>query len=77
MNLSAADISNMTDQLVKAVAQKAGLTEDQSRKAIVAAFEVLKEQLPASVASDVNTFVTGGGDVDGALQWFLNLIGKK
>lgn len=77
MNLSAADISNMTDQLVKAVAQKASLTEDQSRKAIVAAFEVLKEQLPASVASDVNTFVTGGGDVDGALQWFLNLIGKK
>lgn len=38
MNLSAADISNMTDELVKAVAQKAGLTEDQSRKAIVAAF---------------------------------------
>lgn len=77
MNLSAADISKMTDQLVKAVAQKAGLSEDQSRKAIVAAFEVLKEQLPASVAADVDTFVTGGGDVDGALQWFLGLVGKK
>lgn len=77
MNLSAADISNMTNQLVKAVAQRAGLTEDQSRKAIVAAFEVLKEQLPASVASDVDTFVKGGGDVDGAIQWFFNLVGKK
>jgi hypothetical protein len=77
MNVSAADISNMTNQLVKAVAQRAGLTEDQSRKAIIAAFEVLKEQLPASVAGDVDTFVQGGGDLDGALQWFLNLVGKK
>jgi hypothetical protein len=77
MELSAADISNMTDQLVKAVAQRAGLTEAQSRAAIVAAFEVLKEQLPASAAGDVDTFVKGGGDLDGALQWFLGLVGKK
>lgn len=77
MKISAADISNMTDQLVKAVAQRAGLTEAQSRAAIVAAFEVLKEQLPASTAGDVDTFVQGGGDLDGALQWFLGLVGKK
>lgn len=77
MNLSPADISQMTDQLVKAVAQRANLTEDQSRRAIIAAFEVLKEQLPASVASDVDTFVQGGGDVDAAIQWFFNLVGKK
>ena len=42
MEISAADISKMTDQLVKAVAQRAGLTEAQSRAAIVAAFEVSK-----------------------------------
>lgn len=77
MKVSAADISNMTDQLVKAVAQRAGLTEAQSRTAIVTAFEVLKEQLPASVAGDVDTFVKGGGDLDSALQWFLGLVGKK
>ena len=77
MEISAADISKMTDQLVKAVAQRAGLTEVQSRAAIVAAFEVLKEQLPASAAGDVDTFVKGGGDLDGALQWFLGLVGKK
>jgi hypothetical protein len=53
------------------------LSSDQSRRAIVAVFEVLKEQLPAFVASDVNTFVKGGGDVDGAIQWFFNLVGKK
>jgi hypothetical protein len=77
MEVSAADIRNMTDQLVKAVAQRAGLTEVQSRAAIVATFEVLKEQMPASVAGDVDTFVKGGGDLDGALQWFLGLVGKK
>ncbi len=77
MEVSAADISKMTDALVTAVAQKAGLTEAQSRAAIVAAFEVLKAQLPASVAGDVDTFAQGGGDLDGALQWFLGLVGKK
>jgi hypothetical protein len=77
MKISAVEISNMTDQLVKAVAQRAGLTETQSRAAIVAAFEVLKEQLPASAAGDVDTFVKGGGDLDTALQWFLGLVGKK
>lgn len=77
MNISSADIANMTNALVKAVAQKAGLTEDQSRKAVLAAFEFLKENLPASVAVDVDTFAKGGGDLDVALQWFLNLVGKK
>lgn len=77
MNVSGADISNMTNELVKAVAQRAGLTEEQSRKAIIATFEIVKGYLPASAAKDVDTFVQGGGDLDVALQWFLNLVGKK
>lgn len=77
MKVSSADISMMTNQLVKAVSQRAGLTEAQSRAAIVAAFEVIKEQLPPTVAGDVDTFVKGGGDLEGALQWFLGLVGKK
>ena len=77
MNISSADIANMTDNLVKAVAQKAGITEDQSRKAVLAAFEHLKAHLPPAVAGDIDTFVQGGGDLDTALQWFLNLVGKK
>jgi hypothetical protein len=77
MTISASDITRMSDQLVKTVAQRAGLTEEQSRKAIITAFEVLKEQLPPSVARDVETFAKGGGSVDGALQWFLALVGKK
>jgi hypothetical protein len=77
MEVSAAEISKMTDALVTAVAQKAGLTEAQSRAALVAAFEVLKEQLPAAIAGDVDTFVQGGGDLSGALKWFLGLVGQK
>jgi uncharacterized protein (DUF2267 family) len=77
MEVSSADIKNMTDQLVKAVAQRAGLTEAQARSAIVATFEVVKEQLPPNVAKDVDTFMKGGGDVEGALQWFLGLVGRK
>jgi hypothetical protein len=77
MEVSSADIRNMTDQLVKAVAQRAGLTEAQSRAAIVATFEVVKEQLPPAVAGDVDTFMKGGGDLEGAFQWFLGLVGRR
>ena len=77
MNVSSADIARMTDNLVKAVAQRAGLTEDQSRKAILAAFEVLKEQIPADAAKDVDTFAKGGGNLDVALEWFLTRVGRK
>ena len=77
MQVSSADIQKMTDGLIKSVAKKADLSEDQSRRAVLAAFEYLKENLPASVASDIDTFVTGGGDVDTAIEWFLGLIGRK
>lgn len=77
MNVSSADISKMTDGLVKAVSQKAGLSEDQSRQAVLAAFEYLKENIPASVGKDIDTFVSGGGDVDTAIEWFLGLIGRN
>jgi hypothetical protein len=76
MDVSSTDITKMTDGLVKAVAQRAGLTEDQSRKAVIAAFGYLKEQLPPSAARDLDTFVKGGGDLDGAIKWLLNLAGK-
>jgi hypothetical protein len=77
MNVSSSDIAKMTDNLVKAVAQRANITEEQSRKAILAAFEVLKEQLPADAAKDVGTFAKGGGNLDVALEWFLTRVGKK
>jgi hypothetical protein len=77
MEISAAEINQLTNQLIAAVAQKTGLTEAQARSAILATFEILKEQLPASVAGDIDTFAKGGGDLDGALQWFLGLIGQK
>ncbi len=67
----------MTDNLVKAVAQRANITEEQSRKAILAAFEVLKEQIPADAAKDVDTFARGGGDLNVALEWFLTRVGRK
>jgi uncharacterized protein (DUF2267 family) len=70
MNVSSADIAKMTDNLVKAVAQRADLSEEQSRKAILAAFEVLKEQIPADAAQ-------GGGNLNVALEWFLTRVGKK
>ena len=77
MKVSSADIQNMTDGLVKAVAKKSNLSEDQAGKAVLAAFEYLKENLPAGVSSDIDTFVQGGGDVNTAIEWFLGLIGRK
>lgn len=77
MQISSADIQKVTDGLVTAVAQKASLTEEQSRRAVLAAFEYLQENLPPEVAKDVGTFAKGGGDVNTAIEWFLKQIGRK
>jgi hypothetical protein len=77
MNVTSGDIAQVTDGLVKAVAKKAGLTEDQSRKAVLAAFDYLKGHLPPATAADIDKFVQGGGDLNQAVEWFLTQIGRK
>jgi uncharacterized protein (DUF2267 family) len=61
------------DELVKQVAQKTGITEDQARQAVTVVVNYLKEKLPAPIAAQVDGVLSGQGAA-GALG---GLFGKK
>lgn len=71
------------DELVKLVAERAGIPEDKARTAVKTTMGFLQERLPASIASqleNVTSSVGGGvadmaGDVIGGLGGMLG--GKK
>ncbi|MGB8648432.1 MAG: DUF2267 domain-containing protein [Anaerolineae bacterium] len=52
------------DELVKAVSQKTGLSEDQSRAAAQAVIDFLKTKLPGPVAGQLDAVLQGGGMPD-------------
>ena len=66
------------DQLTKMIADKVGITEAQARQAVEMVLSVLKEKLPAPVATQVEAALTGDvGDVGDVLGGLGGLFGKK
>lgn len=64
------------DELVKLVAQKTGLKEDQAKVAVNLVVDYLKEKLPAPVAGQLDAVLKGGTpDLAGGLGGLLG--GKK
>ncbi len=55
------------DELINQVADKAHISPDQARTAVTTVLDFLKQKLPAPVASQIDTVVSGGtpnmGDV--------------
>jgi len=49
------------DDLVKLVAERAGLSADVARKAVDAVLSGLKAKLPAPVAAQLDAALSGGG----------------
>ncbi len=62
------------DELIKLVAQKVGITEEQAKQAVAQVLAFLKEKLPAPVASQIDGVLTGKGPDLSALG---GLFGKK
>ena len=62
------------DELVKLVAQKTGISEDQARTAVNTVIGFLKERLPAPIAAQVDGVLSNPG-VAGALGGLFG--GKK
>jgi uncharacterized protein (DUF2267 family) len=52
------------DELIKQVAQKVGISEDQAQQAVEMVLGFLKDKLPAPVASQVESVLKGGGTPD-------------
>ena len=55
------------EALVKMVTERAGISEDQARKAIQAVRDFLGDKLPGPVAGQVDAYLSGeGGGAEGA-----------
>ena len=67
------------DELAKMIAQKTGLSEAQSRQAAQAAMDFLMTKLPAPLAEQVKSALSGGGVAGLADQakGLGGLFGKK
>ena len=52
------------DELVKLVAQRAGISEEQAKAAVQTALDFIKHQLPTSVGSQIDAILTGSAATD-------------
>lgn len=64
------------DELVKLVAKKVGITEDQAKKAVETVIGFLKQRLPAPVAVQLDNLLKGSSGTDLA-SGLGNLLGGK
>ena len=56
------------DELVKLVAQKTGISEAQAKTAVTTVLDFLKQRLPAPIASQVDSVLSGqAGGIAGAV----------
>jgi len=66
------------DELVKKIAEKVGITEAQAQQAVDMVLTALKERLPAPVAAQVESALSGDvGDLGDVLGGVGGLFGKK
>ena len=66
------------DEIIKLVAKKAGISEDQAKKAVEAVLGFLKGKLPKPVASQVEAVLKGDtSGLKGAAGKVGGLLGKK
>jgi hypothetical protein len=48
------------DELVNLVVKKTGISQDDARKAVEVIVNALKSKLPGPIASDLDSFISGG-----------------
>ena len=64
------------DELIKQVAAKAGISEDQAQSAVNTVLGFVKERLPAPIAGQIDNVMTGeGGGVGGTLGDMASKVG--
>ncbi|CAG0977757.1 hypothetical protein ANRL3_01924 [Anaerolineae bacterium] len=65
------------DELVKVVAQKTGLGEDQARAATQVVLDYLKSKLPGPVAGQIDAVLKGSGNIGDLAKGLGGMLGKK
>ncbi len=48
------------DEIVNLVVQKTGISQEDAQKAVQVVVDTLKSKLPAPIAAQVDTFISGG-----------------
>lgn len=54
------------NELVNLVVQRTGLSPEDAQKAVTAVLDILKQRLPAPIASHIDAFLSGGAGGLGA-----------
>jgi hypothetical protein len=68
------------DELVKAISERTGLSETQSRQAAETAVSFLKERLPEPIASQLDNYLGGegmAGKADSLMKGLGGMLGGK
>ena len=64
------------DELIKQVSAKAGISEDQARSAVNTVAEFVKARVPAPIAGQIESAMTGeGGGIGGTIGDMANKVG--
>lgn len=63
------------EELVKQVASKTGISEDQARSAVTTVLGFLKDRLPEPIAGQLDNVVSGGGAAAGGLGDIASKVG--
>ncbi len=64
------------DELVKLVSQKAGISQDQAKAAVTTVLGFLKERLPAPIAGQLDSVLSGDA-LNKGMQGLGGMFGKK
>jgi hypothetical protein len=48
------------DELINLVVQRTGISQDDAQKAVQVIIDALKSRLPAPIAAELDTFLSGG-----------------
>ncbi len=68
------------NELVKLVSQKTGLSEEMARVAVETVVNYLKDKLPAPIAGQIDSVLSGGGmggDLGDLAKGLGGMLGKK
>ena len=50
----------MNEQVINLIVKKTGISQENAQKAVLVVFDFLKTKLPAPIASQLDSFLTGG-----------------
>jgi hypothetical protein len=65
------------DELVNLVMKKTGLPKETAQKAVKTVLDFLKQKLPPVTGSAIDSFLSGKGEVAGAVDMIEGFLGGK